>query len=108
MAATLRRLLLGDALSAAGREQLVRWMAATSTGANRLRAGVPADWKVADKTGTGRLGTTNDVGVVWPAQGAPRVVVAYLTQSKASGEARERALADVGRSVAGRGWTPAA
>ena len=107
MAATLRTLLLGDALSAAGRERLTQWMAATSTGAKRLRAGLPAGWRVADKTGTGRLGTTNDVGVLWPAHGAPLVVVSYLTQSKAAPAAREQALADVARRVAG-GWTPAA
>ena len=108
MARTLRTLLLGDALSARSREQLLRWMAATTTGAKRLRAGLPADWKIADKTGTGRLGTTNDVALLQPPHGAPLVVVAYLTQSKADADARERALAAVGRLVAGRGWRPAA
>ena len=108
MARTLRALVLGDVLSAAGRDQLVRWMAASSTGAKRLRAGLPAGWRVADKTGTGRLGTTNDVGVLWPPHGAPRVVVAYLTQSRASADAREHALAQVARRVAGGGLVPAA
>jgi beta-lactamase class A len=108
MAQTLRTLMLGDALSAAGRARLVQWMSATTTGAKRLRAGVPSDWRVADKTGTGRLGSTNDVGVLWPPHGAPRVVVAYLTECKANGDAREAALASVARGVAGAGWTPAA
>ena len=108
MAATLRTLLLGDALSAPARAQLVQWMAANTTGGQRLRAGLPATWRVADKTGTGRLGTTNDVGVLWPPGRAPLVVVAFLTECRAAADACEAALAKVARSVAGAGWMPAA
>jgi hypothetical protein len=36
------------------------------------------------------------------------VVVAYLTECKASGDAREAALASVARGVTGAGRTPAA
>jgi len=101
MAQTLRSVMLGDALSDAGRAQIVRWMTATTTGVHRLRAGVPFDWRVADKTGTGDLGSTNDIGVLWPPRRAPLVVVSYLTECKAGADAREAALADVARSVAG-------
>lgn len=107
MARTLRTLALGPALSEAGRAQWLRWMAANTTGARRLRAGVPPDWRVADKTGTGRLGTTNDVGLLWPPGRAPLVVVAYLTECSAPADAREAALAQVARGVAGGGWMPA-
>jgi len=101
MAQTLRGVMLGDVLSAAGRAQIVRWMSANKTGDHRLRAGVPSDWRVADKTGTGDRGSTNDIGLLWPPRGAPRVVVTYLTDCKATEGAREAALADVARSVAG-------
>lgn len=103
MAQTLRSVMLGNALSEAGRAQIVRWMTATTTGAHRLRAGLPFDWRVADKTGTGDLGSTNDIGVLWPPRRAPLVVVSYLTECKAAAEAREAALANVARSVAGDG-----
>jgi beta-lactamase class A len=103
MAQTLRTLALGPTLSEAGRAQWLRWMAANTTGAKRLRAGVPPDWRVADKTGTGRLGTTNDIGLLWPPRRAPLVVVSYLTECKAPDDAREAALADVARAVAGGG-----
>lgn len=102
MARTLRELALGNVLSQAGRTQLLRWMTANTTGDKRLRAGVPPDWRVADKTGTGRLGTTNDMGLLWPPGRAPLVVVSYLTECKAPADAREAALADVARAVAGR------
>ncbi len=108
MAQTLRSVLLGDALSPVGRARLVAWMTATTTGAERLRAGLPFEWRLAHKTGTGRLGTTNDIGVAWPPRRPPLVVVAYLTECNAAGAAREAALAGVARSVAGVRWTPAA
>ncbi len=107
MAQTLRSVLLGGALSDAGRALIVGWMAAATTGAQRLRAGVPFDWRVADKTGTGDRGSTNDIGVLWPPRRAPLVVVAYLTDCKAAADAREAALASVARSVTGAGWMPA-
>ncbi len=102
MAQTLRTVLLGNALSDAGRAQIVSWMSANKTGAHRLRAGVPGDWRVADKTGTGDLGSTNDIGVLWPPGRAPLAVVGYLTECKAPEDAREAALASVARSMAGR------
>nr|WP_323747721.1 serine hydrolase [Catenulispora rubra] len=43
-----------------------------------LRAGVPAGWKVGDKSGSGDYGTRNDIAVVWPSQGAP-IVIAVLS-----------------------------
>lgn len=107
MAQTLRSALLGNTLSDASRAQLVQWMRANTTGARRLRAGVPSDWRVADKTGTGRLGTTNDIAVMWPPSRAPLVVVSYLTECTAATDAREAALANVGRSVAQARWTQA-
>ena len=58
---TSTKLVLGDALSDGSREQLVAWLRANTTGGARLRAGVPADWRVGDKTGTGERGTTNDI-----------------------------------------------
>jgi beta-lactamase class A len=107
MAQTLRSVLLGNVLSDASRALLTQWMTATSTGAARLRAGLPADWRVADKTGTGHLGTTNDIAVLWPPHRAPLVVVTYLTECQAQEAAREGALAQVARSLSGSSWTPA-
>ena len=100
MSVALRSALLGNALSPAGRAQLMQWMVATKTGNDRLRAGLPASWRVGDKTGTGNRGSTNDVGIVMPPNRAPLIVVAYLTQTSASMDRRNAALAEVGRAVA--------
>ena len=74
MTENLRKLVLGDALSAKSRAQLKNWLIGSKTGDTRLRAGVPADWIVGDKTGTGGRGTNNDVGIFWPPNRAPLVV----------------------------------
>lgn len=99
MLQNLRRLLLGDALSANARQKLTDWMLANKTGDTRLRAGVPRDWRVADKTGAGERGTTNDVGVFWAAGRKPVLVTAYLTGSQASADERNATIAKVARAV---------
>jgi beta-lactamase class A len=100
MAATIRRLVLGDALRPASREQLTAWLLGNRVGDARLRSRLPAGWRVADKTGTGAHGTSNDAGVLWPPQRPPLVVAAYLTDSGAGPERRDRALAEVGQLAA--------
>lgn len=97
MLGLMRKLLVGDALSAASREQLAAWLVSTKTGDKRLRAGVPAGWRVGDKTGTGPAGETNDVGIVWPPNRAPILIAAYYADSKASPEDRNAVIAEVGR-----------
>ncbi|MGJ4997134.1 class A beta-lactamase [Bradyrhizobium sp. HKCCYLS3077] len=96
----LRRLLLGDVLSTTMRERLTGWMLANKTGDTRLRAGVPRDWRTADKTGSGERGTANDIGVFWPPGRKPVLVTAYLTGSQASPEERNATIAKVARAVA--------
>lgn len=102
MAASLRAAVLGDALSNDGRAQLARWLQATTTGTDRLRAGLPDDWRIGHKTGTGARGSTNDVAVLWPPRRAPIVVCAYLTETTASAPRREAALAAVARATVAR------
>jgi len=102
MAQLLRKAVLEDALSPAGRAQLAQWMEATSTNGARLKAGLPAGWRLGSKTGTGARGSTNDVGVYWPPGRAPLVVAAYLTDTKAPEAARNGAIAGVAQAVFAR------
>jgi beta-lactamase class A len=103
MARSLRALLLGPALSKASRERLASWMLACTTGRERLRAGLPPTWRAGDKTGTGNRGTTNDIAILWPPQGQPILIAAYLTQSDASAEVRNGVLAELARRVVALG-----
>ncbi|MFD9303365.1 class A beta-lactamase [Streptomyces sp. NPDC060048] len=75
---TYARLTLGDALAPPDRERLTGWLLANTTSGDRFRAGLPADWILADKTGGGRYGGNNDAGITWPPDGAP-IVMAVLT-----------------------------
>ncbi|MCA7905156.1 PenA family class A beta-lactamase [Burkholderia cepacia] len=99
MAASMRVLMVGDALPAAQRAQLVAWMRGNKVGDKRLRAGVPAGWTVGDKTGTGDYGTTNDAGVVWPPSRAPIAVAVYYTQARADARSKDDVIASVARIV---------
>jgi beta-lactamase class A len=100
MAGNLQTLVLGSRLSESSRGQLQAWLVANETGGARLRAGLPAGWRVGDKTGTGDNGTNNDVAVIWPPSRAPLIVCAYLTESKAGFEEQNKVVAGVGAAVA--------
>ncbi|MGV9270044.1 class A beta-lactamase [Kitasatospora sp. NPDC003701] len=87
------KLVLGNALAPRDRRQLTTWLLANTTGAARLRAGLPEDWTLADKTGTGDYGSTNDVGIAWTADGTPLVLAVLSTQPDADAPADEPLLA---------------
>ncbi|WP_337262438.1 MULTISPECIES: class A beta-lactamase [unclassified Serratia (in: enterobacteria)] len=99
MAASLQKLTLGNALPQAQREQLVAWMKGNTTGDKRIRAGVPAGAIVADKTGGGDYGTTNDIGIVWRENRAPVAIVVYFTQPQQDAKANNEVIAAAARIV---------
>jgi len=97
----LHRLVFGDILSAKSRTMLSNWLVENKTGTASLRAGMPGDWKIGDKTGSGKNGTTNDIAVIWLPRRAPVLVTVYLTECPLPSPQRYAILADVGRAVAG-------
>lgn len=83
MANSLERFLFTDALGEESRAQLADWLVASRTGGARLRAGLPAGWRVGDKTGTGGNGAVNNVAVAWPGNGrGPLLFSVYLDGSE--------------------------
>jgi len=97
MLETVRRLTLGPALSDASRTQLTTWLVNCKTGTTRLRAGLPSDWRIGDKTGSGPRNATNDVAVIWPPGRAPIVAVAYFIDAPGDEAERSKVLASIGR-----------
>ncbi|WP_425570546.1 class A beta-lactamase [Pseudonocardia adelaidensis] len=91
IAGSLRALVLGDHLDPADRALFTEWLVGNRTGDERIRAGLPAGWRVGDKTGTGSYGTANDVAVLWPPDAAP-IAVAVLTSRAAEDATRDEAL----------------
>jgi beta-lactamase class A len=100
MAADLEALLIGDALTPSSREKLAAWLIANKVGDARLRAGLPAGWRVGDKTGTCNEATSGDVGILWPPGRPPVLVAAYLTEAKAGRERQNAAYAAIAHAVA--------
>jgi beta-lactamase class A len=70
----LQRFVLGSVLPADRRQLLTNWLLGNTTGGPYIRAGVPAGWKVADRTGSGGYGTRNDIAIAWPVTGNPVVI----------------------------------
>ncbi len=96
----MRALLIANALSDVSRALLDSWLAANQTGGDLIRAGVPNDWKVGDKTGRGGNGAINDIAILRPPGREPILLAIYLVGSTASAEVRQAAIADVARLVA--------
>ncbi|MEU8513969.1 class A beta-lactamase [Kitasatospora sp. NPDC048722] len=92
LAADLRRYTLGDTLAEDRRRLLTDWLVGNTTGAPYIRAGVPADWKIGDKTGNAGYGTRNDVAVAWPASGRSPIVIVVLSDRGKPGAASDDAL----------------
>lgn len=99
MARSLQKLVLGESLPAVARRQLKEWMIGNTTGATRIRAGVPGGWIVADKTGAGDYGTVNDIAVIWPPGRAPIVLSVYLTQPNKDDKYRAEIHGEVAKHV---------
>jgi beta-lactamase class A len=99
MAADFERILLGNVLKPASRAALTQWLLHSKTGVGRLRAGLPAGWRLAHKTGTGMHGSSNDAGLVWRRHGAPLLLSVYLTGSTLDDKGRDAVIAGVARAV---------
>ncbi|WP_071715856.1 class A beta-lactamase Bla1 [Bacillus sp. N35-10-4] len=78
VATNLKDLTVGNALPHQKRNILTDWMKGNATGDKLIRAGVPTDWVVADKSGAGSYGTRNDVAIVWPPNRSP-IIIAILS-----------------------------
>jgi beta-lactamase class A len=100
IADTMNRLILGTALEVDARRQLAEWLVGNEVGGPLLRAGIPADWRIADRTGAGGFGTRGVVAVMWPPARAPIVAAIYVTATDASMDDRNAAIAGIGRAIA--------
>lgn len=100
MLQTLNRLVLGDVLSPASRDQLIAWLVNNKTGDDKLRAGLPEGWRVGDKTGSNGRNASNDVAVIWPPRRPPIIVTVYCSDARGSSDQLDALIADVGRLVA--------
>ncbi len=104
MAGLVQRLVFGENLSPASRQQLADWAVANRTGDARIRAGIPDGWRVGDKTGS--CGTAyNDIGIVWPPEGDPFVLTVYIDRPTAEPAFVDAAIAEIAALAAASRFT---
>ncbi|MDC0763123.1 BBI family class A beta-lactamase [Brevibacillus sp. AG] len=82
LATSLRAYTVGDVLSSDKQTILIEWLKGNTTGDKLIRAGVPKDWKVGDKTGAASYGTRNDIGIIWPPNKKPIVIAVLSSRDK--------------------------
>ena len=78
LAGGYRAVLTGAVLALGSRQQLEDWMRGNST--SSMRAGLPAGWTSADKTGSGDYGSTNDIGIAYGPDGR-KLLLGFMTRS---------------------------
>lgn len=100
MEKSLRKMIIGDGLAPKQQALLKTWLIQNVTGDGRIRAGVPKNWVVGDKTGTGfHYGTTNDIAIIWPPSCKPIVIVAYYSANQKNAPKREDILASATQKI---------
>jgi beta-lactamase class A len=109
MATDLRRFTMGSLLTRTRRTMLMTLMLGNTTGGPYIRAGVPASWTVADKTGNGGYGTRNDIAVVTPPHRAPLVIAIYTGRDTSTAASDDDLIArttrDAVASLSIPGWS---
>lgn len=93
MANTLQKIVFGNGLTANNQQLLIYWMQGNTTGDHSIKAGLSNNYQVADKTGSGAYGTTNDIAIIWPPHQPPLIMVAFFTQWQPQARARPDILA---------------
>lgn len=101
----LAALSKGSLLSPASTRLLLAMMERTSSGPNRLKAGVPPDWRFGHKTGTGQqlAGVStgyNDIGIMTAPDGSRYAVVVMMGDTTAPVPLRMEMMQAVSRAVA--------
>ncbi len=99
MEKSLEKIILGDVLGTKEKEQLLHWIKENTTGDLRIRAGVPKGWVVADKTGSGDYGITNDIAVIYPPTCKPIIASIYFIQNKKEATTRPDIIASATRYI---------
>ncbi len=98
LAASLRFYAV-DGAAADDRALLADGLRRNTTGDALIRAGVPADWEVGDKTDTGAYGTRNDIAVLTPPGRAPIVLAVMSSRDEPDAEHDDTLIAEAARVV---------
>lgn len=97
MARIVAKLVYGNYLSTAGREQLQRLLIGNNTGDSTIRAGIASGWTTGDKTGSCDNGGRNDAAFLVSPDGRRFALTVYLNAPSLDDKARNEVVATVAR-----------
>ena len=99
LAIDLQAYTTGNVLTEDKRKMLIEWMTGNATGKKMIRAGAPADWIVADKSGSGSYGTRNDIAIVIPPNRKPIIIAILSTHAEKEAKYNDQLIAQAAKIV---------
>lgn len=93
---SLNQIFFSDGLSRNSKAELTHWMINDKVANDLLRKSLPSTWGIADKTGAGGYGSRSIVAVVFPEGKKPLLVSIYITNTKATIDESNAAIARMG------------
>jgi beta-lactamase class A len=102
MGRDLHRLTVGDGLAEEEKKRLIGWLRGNTTGDNRIRAGLPKEWTIGDKTGSSG-GAANDVAIAWPPGSSAPVIFSISTNRRDADAPRDEKVIATTATILARG-----
>lgn len=99
MVSNLEKLVVGNALSPQSKNQLREWLVNNEVADGLFRSQMPDEWVIGDRTGAGGFGSRSITAVTWPPERKPIIVAFYITETDASFEERNTAIAELGSVI---------
>ncbi len=99
MVSNLEKLVVGNALSPQSKNQLREWLVNNEVADGLFRSHMPDEWVIGDRTGAGGFGSRSITAVIWPPEREPTIVAFYITETDASFEERNSAIAELGSVI---------
>ncbi len=99
MVSNLEKLVVGNALSSQSKNQLREWLVNNEVADGLFRSQMPDEWVIGDRTGAGGFGSRSITAVIWPPEREPTIVAFYITETDASFEERNTAIAELGSVI---------
>ena len=97
LAIDLKAYTLGNVLTEDKRKQLIDWMSGNQMTDSLIRAAVPVEWKVSDKSGSGGYGTRNDIALITRCGQAPIILVVMTTHQSQEAKSDDALVVDAAK-----------
>ncbi|WP_440695242.1 class A beta-lactamase [Clavibacter nebraskensis] len=90
---------LADPLDADERALFTGWLQATQTGTTLVRAELPTDWTVGDKSGLGAYASRGDIAVIRRPDAAPIVIAVHSSKDRQDADADDALISGAAKAA---------